>query len=89
MELGHRVEPAPVRTTEFAPALAEAKEQQPLPPCSAWRRPDSVLTTEGIFLPGQDVLSEGCLMPSFPDWFSILLLCCQFRSSSRRFDRLW
>jgi hypothetical protein len=29
LELGHRLEPTPVRTTEFAPALSEAKEQPP------------------------------------------------------------
>jgi hypothetical protein len=30
LELGHRLEPTPVRTTEFAPALSEAKEQPPV-----------------------------------------------------------
>ncbi len=28
LELGHQLHPAPVRTTEFAPAMSEAKEQQ-------------------------------------------------------------
>jgi hypothetical protein len=30
LELGHQVEPTPVRTTEFAPAQAEANEQRPV-----------------------------------------------------------
>jgi len=29
LELGHQLHPDPVRTTEFAPAVSEAKEQQP------------------------------------------------------------
>ncbi len=29
LELGHQLEPTPLRTTEFAPAVSEAKEQQP------------------------------------------------------------
>jgi hypothetical protein len=37
LELGHRLEPAPVRTTEFAPALSEAKEQQP--PAAGYGKP--------------------------------------------------
>ena len=37
LELGHRLEPTPVRTTEFAPALSEAKEQQP--PVAGYGKP--------------------------------------------------
>ena len=37
LELGHRLEPTPVRTTEFAPALSEAKEQQP--PAAGYGKP--------------------------------------------------
>jgi hypothetical protein len=37
LELGLRLEPTPVRTTEFAPALSEAKEQQP--PAAGYGKP--------------------------------------------------
>lgn len=37
LELGHRLEPTPVRTTEFAPALSEAKEQPP--PVAGYGKP--------------------------------------------------
>jgi hypothetical protein len=37
LELGHRLEPTPVRTPEFAPALPEAKEQQP--PAAGYGKP--------------------------------------------------
>jgi hypothetical protein len=37
LELGHRLEPTPARTTEFAPALSEAKEQQP--PVAGYGKP--------------------------------------------------
>ena len=32
-------------------------------------------------------LLRGSLLPSFPDWVSLLPLCCPFRSPSRRFGR--
>jgi len=63
--------------------------QQPLPPRSGWRRPDSVLTAEGALLLGQAGFSEGSLMPSLLAWFSLLPLCCLVRSPSRRFDRIF
>jgi len=35
LELGHRLEPTPIRTTEFAPALAPQSEQATPPPASS------------------------------------------------------
>ncbi len=37
LELGHLLEPTPMRTTEFAPAVSEVKEQQP--PSSGYGKP--------------------------------------------------
>src|SRR5260221_12721919 len=63
--------------------------QQPLPPLWVWRRPDFVLTADGVLLLGQAVFSEGSLMPALLVWFSLLPLCCLFRSPSHRFARIF
>jgi len=52
LELGHRLEPAPVRTTEFAPALSEAKEQQP--PNAGYGKPTVAVAFKAGRFSGRD-----------------------------------
>jgi hypothetical protein len=52
LELGHRLEPTPVRTTEFAPALSETKEQQP--PAAGYGKPTVAVAFKVGRFSGQD-----------------------------------
>lgn len=51
LELGHQLHPDPVRTTEFAPAVPEAKEQQP---SSGYGKPAVAATFKAGRFSGQD-----------------------------------
>ncbi len=55
LELGHQLEPTPMRTTEFAPA-PEAKEQQA--PSSGYGRPTSAAPWKAGRLSGQDFVLQ-------------------------------
>jgi hypothetical protein len=52
LELGHVLEPTPMRTTEFAPAVPEAKEQQP--PSSGYGKPSVAASWKAGRFSGQD-----------------------------------
>ena len=61
LELGHQLEPGPTRTTEFAPAVSETKEQQP--PSSGYGRPSVAAPWKAGRFSGQDfaLQSDGTL----------------------------
>src|SRR5947209_6708452 len=61
LELGHQLEPEPMRTTEFAPAVSEAKEQQP--PSSGYGKPSVAAPWKAGRFSGQDfaLQSDGTL----------------------------
>src|SRR6266566_458755 len=61
LELGHQLEPEPMRTTEFAPAVSEAKEQQP--PSSGYGKPSVAAPWKAGRFSGQDFVlqSDGTL----------------------------
>jgi hypothetical protein len=52
LELGHQLEPTELRTTEFAPAVPEAKEQQP--PSSGYGKPSVAAPWKAGRFSGQD-----------------------------------
>jgi hypothetical protein len=52
LELGHQLHPDPVRTTEFAPAVPETKEQQP--PTSGYGKPSVAAPWKAGRFSGQD-----------------------------------
>src|SRR5712692_8155783 len=56
LELGHQLEPTPVRTTEFAPAAPEAKEQQA--PSSGYGPPTLAAPWKAGRLSGQDFVLQ-------------------------------
>src|SRR6266566_6266828 len=61
LELGHLLEPTPMRTTEFAPAVSEAQEQQP--PSSGYSKPSVAAPWKAGRFSGQDfaLQSDGTL----------------------------
>ncbi len=61
LELGHVLEPTPMRTTEFAPAVSEAQEQQP--PSSGYGKPSVAAPWKAGRFSGQDfaLQSDGTL----------------------------
>ena len=61
LELGHVLEPTPMRTTEFAPAVSEAQEQQP--PSSGYSKPSVAAPWKAGRFSGQDfaLQSDGTL----------------------------
>jgi hypothetical protein len=61
LELGHVLEPTPMRTTEFAPAVFEAHEQQP--PSSGYGKPSVAAPWKAGRFSGQDfaLQSDGTL----------------------------
>jgi hypothetical protein len=61
LELGHLLEPTPLRTTEFAPPVPEAKEQQP--PSSGYGKPSVAASWKAGRFSGQDfaLQSDGTL----------------------------
>lgn len=52
LEVGHQLEPSPLRTTEFAPALSEANPQQP--PAAGYGKPTVATTFKAGRFSGQD-----------------------------------
>jgi hypothetical protein len=56
LELGHQLEPTPLRTTEFAPAAPEAKEQQA--PSSGYGPPTLAAPWKAGRLSGQDFVLQ-------------------------------
>jgi hypothetical protein len=52
LELGHQLEPESLRTTEFAPAVSQAKEQQP--PSSGYGKPSVATPWKAGRFSGQD-----------------------------------
>jgi hypothetical protein len=54
LELGHQLHPDPVRTTEFAPAVAESKEQQPQPHARGYGKPAGATAFKMDRFSGQD-----------------------------------
>jgi hypothetical protein len=56
LELGHHLEPTPLRTTEFAPAIAQETERTA--PCSGYAVPEVALPWKAGRFSGQDFVQE-------------------------------
>ena len=56
LELGHHLEPTPLRTTEFAPAIPQAKEQQA--PASGYGKPSIAAPWKAGRLSGRDFVLQ-------------------------------
>ena len=61
LELGHQLQPDPVRPTEFAPALPPAHKESPEPPAQA---PVQGYGPPAVALPWKAAASRGKILPS-------------------------